>query len=156
MWSTGQMPSFETAGRSVPGEIENTASFGRMALLVHSKMVVKDTHRPLESATTMKEMAEHLGRAAGKKLDDARYGTADALTNAACSIRTGSRRGSETIDGLARNAAYKLDATAAYVRNHKVGDMLVSLRQAIRRHPTGFFVGAAALGILALSATRRK
>ena len=103
----------------------------------------------------MKEAIQDLGRTAGKKLDDARYGTADALTNAAGSIRTSGRQGSDASDGLARNAAYKLDSTAAYVRNHKVGDMLVSLREAIRRHPTGFLVGAAAVGILAVAVRKR-
>lgn len=103
----------------------------------------------------MKETVEDLGRNAGRKLDDARYGTATALSNVACFVRTGGHQGSEAIDGLARNAAHKLDSAAAYVRNRKVGDMLVSLRKALQRHPTGFLVGAA-LGILAVSAARRK
>jgi hypothetical protein len=98
---------------------------------------------------------DDLGRTAGEKLDDARYRTAAALENAASSVRTTGRQGAETIDSLSQTAAGKLDSTAAYVRNHNVGGMLVNLRQVIARNPTGFLVLAASIGFLAGSAVRR-
>jgi hypothetical protein len=97
-----------------------------------------------------------LGRTAGEKLDEARNGTADALENAASSVRTTGRYGAETIGTLSESAAGKLDSTAAYVRSHDVGGMLISLRRVIRRHPTGFLVLAAGIGFLAGSAVRNK
>ena len=98
---------------------------------------------------------EDLGRTVGKKLDEARSGTADALESAASSVRSTGRRGAETIDALSRNAAGKLDTSAAYVRSHDVGGMLTNLRQVIRRHPTGFVLLAAGIGFFAGSAVRR-
>ena len=101
------------------------------------------------------ERIDDLGRTAGEKLDEARHRTAAALENAASSVRTTGRQGAETIDTLAESAAGRLDATAAYVRGHDVGGMLINLRQAIARNPTGFLVLAASIGFLAGSAVRR-
>ena len=101
------------------------------------------------------EQVKDLGLAAGEKLDEARKGTADALENAACSVRTTGRAGAKTIETLSENAAGKLDSTAAYMRNHDMGGMLSNLGQVISRNPTGFLVLAASIGFLAGSAFRR-
>jgi len=101
------------------------------------------------------ERIEDLGRTAGETLDEARHGTAAALESAASSVRTRGRQGAETIGTLSESAAGKLDSTAAYVRSHDVGGVLINLRQAIGRHPTGFLVLAAGIGFLAGSAVRR-
>jgi len=101
------------------------------------------------------ERMEDLGRTSGETLDEARHGTATAFENAASSVRTSGRYGAETIETLSESAAGKLDSTAAYVRRHSVGGMLINLRQVIRRHPTGFLVLAAGIGFLAGSAVRR-
>ena len=113
------------------------------------------THLTDELSTAVKQVAD-LGRTAGEKLDEVRYGTADALAGAASSVRTTGRQGSETIDDLSKSAAYKLDSTAAYVRNHDLGDMLGAVRHVVRQHPTSFLVGAAAFGFLLGSAVRRR
>ncbi|MGD0300723.1 MAG: hypothetical protein ABSE86_26870 [Bryobacteraceae bacterium] len=94
------------------------------------------------------------GLAAGEKLDEARKGTADALENAAFSVRTNGREGAQTIEDISEKAAGKLDATAQYVRSHDVGGMLGNLRQVIGRNPTGFLILAAGVGFLAGSAFR--
>ena len=101
------------------------------------------------------EGMENLGQTAGEALDKARHETAGALENAASSVRNTEHYGAETIETLSESAAGKLDSTAAYVRSHNVGGMLINLRQVIRRHPTGFLVLAAGIGFLACSAVRR-
>ena len=101
------------------------------------------------------ERMEDLRQTAGERLDQARNGTADALENAASSVRTSGRQGAERIDTLSQNAAGKLDSTAAYVRSHSVGDMLINLRQVIGKHPTGFLLWARAIGFLAGSVIQR-
>lgn len=101
------------------------------------------------------EQVKDLGLAAAEKLDEARRETADALENAACSVRTTGHSGAKSIENMSENAAGKLDSTAAYVRNHDVGGMLSNLRQVIGRNPGGFLILAAGIGFLAGSAFRR-
>ena len=97
----------------------------------------------------------NFGRTAKEKLDEARSGTADALDDAACSVRTTGRDGAKTIETMSESAAGTLDSTAAYVRSHDVGSMLGNLRQVIGRNPTGFLILAAGIGFLAGSTFRR-
>lgn len=100
------------------------------------------------------ERMQDLRRTAAERLE-ARNGTADALESVASSVRTTGRQGAERIDTLSESAAGKLDSTAAYVRSHNVGDMLVNLGQLIGKHPTGFLLLAAGIGFLAGSAIQR-
>ena len=102
-----------------------------------------------------KESAEELGRSAGRKLDDAREGTADALHAAASSVRKTGRQGSEAIDNLATGAADRLDATASYVDNHDLQDAVNGLRKFARRHLAESIVFAGAIGFLAGAALNR-
>ena len=101
------------------------------------------------------EQVKDLGAAAGEKLDAARSGTADALENAAFSVRTNGRDGAKTIETMSENAAGKLDSTAQYIRSHDVGNMLNNVRQVIGRNPTGFLILAAGIGFLAGAAFGR-
>ena len=101
------------------------------------------------------EQMKDLGLAAGEKLDAARKGTADALENAAFSVRTTGRDGAKSIETISENAAGKLDSTAQYIRSNDVGGMLGNLRQVIGRNPTGFLILAAGIGFLAGSAFAR-
>lgn len=112
-------------------------------------------HLGEEVSGAVKQVAD-LGRTAGEKLDQVRQETAGVLTGAASSVRTAGRQGSEAIDDLAKGTASRLDSTAAYVRSHDMGDILDTLRQVVRGHPTSFVVGAAAVGFLLGSAIRRK
>lgn len=99
--------------------------------------------------------AEELSRAAGKKLDEARTETAGGLHTAASSVRTTARQGCEVIDGLATNAADKLDATASYIEDHDLRGLFTGCRQLIRQHPAGSLMFATAIGFFAGSAVRR-
>ena len=102
-----------------------------------------------------KESIDELVRSAGKKLDDARDDTGDALHAAASSVRTTGRQGSEAIDNLATGAADRLDATASYIEDHDLKDVYTGLRRFARRHLTGSLVAAVAIGFLAGSALSR-
>jgi ElaB/YqjD/DUF883 family membrane-anchored ribosome-binding protein len=102
-----------------------------------------------------KESMEELGRSAGRKLDQARGETGEALHAAASSVRTTGRKGSEAIDNLATGAADRLDVTASYVEDHDLNDVVTGLRRFARRHLTGSLVAAAAVGLLAGSAICR-
>lgn len=85
-----------------------------------------------------------LGRRVGRTLDQARFNTADALTDSASSVRgTG-----EAIDSMAGKTAAGLDSTAKYIRRHEFSDLLGGLRQVVRHHPGRFLMGAAAAGFL--------
>jgi hypothetical protein len=98
---------------------------------------------------------DELGRSAGKKLDEAREETGDALHSAASSVRATGRQGSDAIDNLATGAADRLDAAASYVEDHDLKGVFADLRRFGRRHLTGSLVAAAAIGFLAGSALRR-
>ena len=109
-----------------------------------------------EEVTGAAKQVADLGRAASERLDEVRYGAADALAGAASSVRTAGRHGSDAIGDLSKSAAYGLDSTSAYVRNHDMGDMMGALRKVVRRYPTRFLVGAAAVGFVFGTAIRRK
>jgi len=117
--------------------------------------ITETTTRAGEGLYRGQERIDDLDRTAGEKLDEARHITAVALENAASSVRATGRHGVETIETLSENAAGKLDSTAAYVRSHDVGGMLINLRQVIARNPAGFLLLAAGIGFLAGSAARR-
>jgi hypothetical protein len=113
------------------------------------------TTRAGATLSRAQQQVKDLGLAASMKLDEARKGTADALENAASSVRTNGRDGAKTIETLSENAAGKLDSTAAYVRSHDVGGILSNLRQLVSKNPGGFLILAAGIGFLAGSAFRR-
>jgi len=113
------------------------------------------TEQASEIGKEAKESMEELGRSAGRRLDEARDETGDALHAAASSVRTTGRKGSEAIDNLAAGAADRLDATASYVEDHDLRDVFAGLRRFGRRHLAGSLVAAAAIGFFAGSALSR-
>ena len=108
-----------------------------------------------EPGKEARESVEELGRSAGKKLDQAREDTGDALRAAASSVRSTGRKSSEAIDSLATGTADRLDATASFVEDHDLRDVFTGLQKFGRRHLTGCLVAAAAVGFLAGSAISR-
>jgi ElaB/YqjD/DUF883 family membrane-anchored ribosome-binding protein len=113
------------------------------------------TETASELGKEAKEAVQEFGRSAGRRLDEARNETADALHTAASSVRTTGRQGSEAIDNLASGAADRLDATASYVEDHDLKCAFTGLQRFGRRHLTGSLVAAVAIGFLAGSALRR-
>jgi hypothetical protein len=102
-----------------------------------------------------RESAEEMGRSAGRKLDEAREETGDALHKAASSVRATGRQDSEAVDRFATGAADRLDATASFVRNHDLGDAFAGLRRFGRQHLAGSLLAAAAIGVVAGSTLNR-
>ena len=113
------------------------------------------TETASEFGKEARESIDDLVRSAGKRLDNARDDTGDALHAAASSVRTTGRQGSEAIDNLATGAADRLDATASYIEDHDLRDVFTGLRRFARRHLTGSLVAAVAIGFLAGSALCR-
>jgi hypothetical protein len=112
-----------------------------------------------EAASNIGEtLSETLGqvgvlcRTAGKKVHDARCGTADALNGSASTVRDTA----EAIDELAESTATKLDSTAAFVRNYNPADVFVTLGKVIGRHAAIFLTGAAAAGFVLGFAARSR
>jgi hypothetical protein len=102
----------------------------------------------------IKETAEALARAAGKRLDDVRTGTADALHTAASSVRSTVRQGAEAIDDFASDTAEKLEAAVAHVEKHHLNHMPAGLRRAVRRYPASSLIAATAIGFFAATVFR--
>jgi len=113
------------------------------------------TETASELGKEAKESFDELVRSAGRRLDSARDETGGALHAAASSVRATGRQGSEAIDNLTTGAADRLDATASYIEDHDLRDVLNGLRRFARRHLTGSLVAAVALGFLAGSALSR-
>ena len=113
------------------------------------------TETASELGKEARESIDELVRSAGRKLDDARDETGGALHAAASSVRTTGRQGSEAIDNLAAGTADRLDATASYIEDHDLRDVLTGLRRFGRRHLTGCLLAAAAIGFLAGTALSR-
>ena len=97
-----------------------------------------------------KETAEALARAAGRKLDDVRAGTADALHT----VRSTVRNSVDAIDDFTSDAADKLEAAVAHVEKHHLNGMPAGLRRAVRRYPGSSLIAATALGFLAATVFR--
>ena len=113
------------------------------------------TETASELGKEAKESIEELGRSAGKRLDEARDETGDALHSAASTVRKTGRQGSAEIDDCTTRTAKKLDATASFIEDHDLGDAFNGLRRFARRHLTGSLVASAAIGFLAASALSR-
>jgi len=113
------------------------------------------TETASELGKEARESVEELGRSAGRRLDQARDDTGDALHAAASSVRTTGRKGSEAIDNCSTRTADRLDATASYIEDHDLRDVFTGLRKFARRHLTGSLVAAAAAGFLAGAAISR-
>jgi hypothetical protein len=98
----------------------------------------------------VKESAEALARAAGRKLDDVRAGTADALHT----VRSTVRNGVEAIDDFTSDAGKKLEAAVAHVEKNHLNHMPAGLRRAVRRYPASSLIAATAFGFLAATVFR--
>ncbi len=105
--------------------------------------MLKTATHPGETRDNPLEHLGTFGQTVEGKLDDARLGTADALTGSATSVRDAAG----AVDQLAKGAAAKLDSTAAYLRSHDSSSLLAGVRQVIRRHPTSIVAAAIAVGV---------
>jgi phage I-like protein len=111
---------------------------------------------PTTNSSSASERLNELSRVAGRTVAEAQVGAAEALENAASSVRTSARHGSEAIDNLAERAAGKLDSTAARVRSPDLETPVTTLGRFIRRHSTASLILGAAIGLFAGSAVWRR
>jgi len=90
------------------------------------------------------------GRALQDKIDENRGPAADKLQGAAAKLHetADSLPGAEKVSNLAHSAAGKIEATAEYMREHDVRDMMADLETFVRRHPGQSMIAAAAVGFL--------
>ena len=113
------------------------------------------TETASELGKEARESIEELGRSAGRKLDEARDQTGDALHSAASSVRKTGCQSSAAIDDCSTRTADGLDATASFIEDHDLGEAVNGLRRFACRHLTGSLIAAAGIGFLAASALRR-
>jgi ElaB/YqjD/DUF883 family membrane-anchored ribosome-binding protein len=103
-----------------------------------------------DAAEKAQQKAEQVGRAVQDKIDENRGPAADKLQDVAATLqqKAESLPGGEKVTSLAHDAADKVEATAQYVREHDVHDMMVDLENLVRRHPGQSLIAAAAVGFL--------
>lgn len=103
-----------------------------------------------DTAEKAQAKAGEMGRAVQDKLDGSRGPAADKLEGVAATLHEKAEGlpGGETAADLAHSAADKVEATAQYVREHGVQDMMGDLENFVRRHPGQSLFAAAAVGFL--------
>ena len=103
-----------------------------------------------ETTGRVRDMAAEAGRNAQSKLDESRAPAAEKLESAATALheRADDLPGGETVSGIAHSAADKMEATADYVREHSLQDMMGDVETFVRKHPGQSLLAAAAVGFL--------
>jgi len=111
-----------------------------------------------EAADKASEKARDIGRSAAAKIDEKREPAAGALDSAASTMqeKAESLPGGESVSRTAHTAADKLAATADYVREHEVKDMMSDVEQFVKSHPGQSLIAAAAVGFLVGRAFRNE
>ena len=96
------------------------------------------------------EKVGEMGRAVQGKIDENRDAAADTLQTVASRLHENAESipGGEKAASLAHSTAEKVEATAQYVREHNVEDMMADLKNFVRRHPGQSLFAAAAIGFL--------
>jgi len=96
------------------------------------------------------EKAEEVGRAVRYKIDANRGRVADKLQGVASTLheKTKNLPSGEKAASIAHSAADKVEATAKYVREHDVQDIMGDVETFVRRHPGQSLLAAAAVGFL--------
>jgi ElaB/YqjD/DUF883 family membrane-anchored ribosome-binding protein len=108
------------------------------------------TEKASQAAGKAKDKAAELGRSAAAKIDEQREPAAGALEGAAATLhdKAESLPGGESVSSVAHTAADKLQATADYVREHDVRDVMSDVEELVKSHPTQSLLAAAAVGFL--------
>ena len=117
----------------------------------HVKSAVSDT------AEKARAKVEEVGQAVRGKMDENRGPAADKLQEVASTLhqKADTLPGGEKVANLAHSAADKVKATAEYVREHNIQDMMGDVENFVRRHPGQSLVAAAAVGFLLGRAFKR-
>jgi hypothetical protein len=103
------------------------------------------------AATRVQDKAAKYGQKAVEAVDASRDSAASTLDNAAAGIRARAESlpGGRQVGQFANQAADKIGATAEYLREHEVKDMMADLQSFIKAHPAQALIGAVVVGFLA-------
>ncbi|HEY7391043.1 MAG TPA: hypothetical protein VH640_21175 [Bryobacteraceae bacterium] len=103
-----------------------------------------------------REKVQNVRRGVQSRVDESRAPAADKLEGAASVLhnRADSLPGGERVANLAHAAAGKMQATADYVRQHNVKDMMDDLNGFVRKHPVQSMFAAVVAGFLVGRALR--
>lgn len=98
----------------------------------------------VDAVLAAKQGAKNLGQTMSTRLDEMKSQSADGLHSGADWVRTAS----ESVAG-------KLDTASSYIGGCNALSLAGDLRRAVKRHPVGFLVMAAAFGFCAGTAMTR-
>ena len=103
-----------------------------------------------ETAESVRDQAAKYGQKAAEAVNAGRKSAASTLENAAAAVRSKADNlpGGPQVSQYARQAADTMGATADYLRDHEVTDMMSDLKRVVKDHPTPALIGAALLGFL--------
>jgi len=103
-----------------------------------------------DTASQAKDKMQEVGRNVRRKIDGSRVPAARKLESAASAIHENAEAlpGGPAVTEFAHTAAEKMQATAAYVRQHNVNDMWSDVKSFVRKYPGQSLAAAAALGFL--------
>jgi ElaB/YqjD/DUF883 family membrane-anchored ribosome-binding protein len=103
-----------------------------------------------EVASEVKRKVSDLGRSAVDKVEENRQAAASGLESAAATLHENAESlpGGDKVTGMAHATANKLNATADYVREHDVNNMMSDLEQVVKNNPGPALLAAAVVGFL--------
>jgi ElaB/YqjD/DUF883 family membrane-anchored ribosome-binding protein len=103
-----------------------------------------------DTASQAKDKVQEVGRNVRSKIDESRAPAAEKLQSAASALhdKAGALPGGQAVTDFAHSAADRMQATAAYVRQHDVNAMWSDVEACVRKYPGQSLAAAAALGFL--------
>jgi ElaB/YqjD/DUF883 family membrane-anchored ribosome-binding protein len=108
-----------------------------------------------DTASELGQKASDLGHNAVDAIDARRGAAASGLDSAAAGVHANADKLPPRVSGFAHQAADSLGATANYLRENKMGDMMADVEAYLKAHPAQALAGAAVLGFLAGRMLRR-
>jgi ElaB/YqjD/DUF883 family membrane-anchored ribosome-binding protein len=100
------------------------------------------------AATEAKSKAADLGRKAADTVDQARPATAAGLSAAAGSIDDNADQATHLAQRAAHRTAHALSASAEYIRDNSVREMMDDAMAVVKNNPGAALLGAAAIGFI--------
>lgn len=100
-----------------------------------------------DTAKTVKDKTQELGRDAMNKIEENRVSAAGALKNAASTIHQNADKLPNGPD-MAHSAADRVEAVASYLQAHDTKQMMADVENVVRRNPGPSLLVAGALGFL--------
>ena len=104
-----------------------------------------------DATSRMQDQAKRYGQRAMDAVESSRESAPSTLDSAVSGIRSKADAlpGGADVSQFARRAADKIGATAQYIREHEVKDMMSEVEDFIKSHPAQALLGAVVVGFLA-------